>query len=77
MPFPPRIVEGAWTRSRCFCECKRKTHGHAIPHKMRLNWENHRKEGSGKWEAYSLSGDYKEDIYDCLILCWDCYQAML
>ena len=76
MPFPLKIVEAAWKRSHGMCECKRVTHGHAIPHKMRLTWENRRKEGSGKWEAYSLTGEYREEVYDCIILCWDCYEAM-
>ena len=77
MPFTHKVIEDAWRRSGCRCECQRRNHGHAVPHKKVLDWEHRGREGKGKWQAYSISGEYKESVYDCLILCWDCYEAML
>lgn len=76
MPFPKWVVDEAWRRSRCYCECRHKTHGHLIPHKKRLDWLYRGREGVGKWEAYSISGEYRDNVNDCLILCWECYEAV-
>jgi hypothetical protein len=76
MGFAPNVIELAWRRSKGYCECKRVTHKHPIPHKMRLEWANRNREDAGKWNAYSVSGEYQENINDCIILCGDCFVLM-
>ena len=75
MPFSESIVERAWNRSGGYCECRRVTHGHAVPCNKKLSWGNRGREGWGKWEAHSISGLHKESVSDCQILCWDCHKS--
>lgn len=76
MAFPAKIVESAWLRSYGEYECKRVNHGHGIHHWMRLNRDNRRKEGSGKREVYSVTGQYREELYDGVILRRGYYEKM-
>lgn len=77
MPFTEEIIKRGWKRSGGYCECTRTRHGHGgMCHKPLT--DNLR--GSGEspfgWEAYSVSGQYKNLASDCEILCMDCYKSV-
>lgn len=77
MAFPQSVVEEAWKRAGGRCECRRVTHGHAIPHRKRLSWGNRGRVGWGKWEPHHKWAGGPDSLSNCEILCWDCHRQTL
>jgi hypothetical protein len=77
MPFSDAIVRQAWTRSGERCECTKITHGHGrVCRKRLLEIYRGDNESVYGWEACSKSGAYRNDVDDCVILCWDCQEEL-
>jgi hypothetical protein len=78
MPFTNEIVERAWRRSGSYCECTRTKHGHGGRCNKPLTRDlRGARDSPFGWEAYSVSGLYKNIASDCEILCWDCYKSTI
>jgi len=60
------VVENAWTRARCTCECDHATHAHAARCGTALVWEQRGTAMPEGWKA----------VQTCHILCWSCYQKV-
>lgn len=77
MPFTEEIIKRGWKRSGGYCECTRTRHSHGgMCHKPLTDNLRGNKESPFGWEAYSVSGQYKNLGSDCEILCTDCYKAI-
>lgn len=80
MAFSNTVVYEAWNRARGRCECRRKSHNHAVPCGKQLSFGNRGREGPGKWEAHhrvSVAVGGSDALSNCEILCWDCHRATL
>jgi hypothetical protein len=77
MAFSDEIVERAWKRSGGICECVRTKHTHGGRCKQQIKKDQRNEDSPYGWEAYSISGLYKNLASDCEIFCWDCYKSTL
>lgn len=77
MPFSDDVIKRAWDRSGGTCECTKTTHGHGRVCRKRL-LEQYRgdDESDSGWEAQSISGADTNDLDDCEIRCWDCFEEI-
>ena len=71
------VVENAWTRARCTCECDHATHAHAARCGTALVWEHRGMAVPGGWETVTngpkgLAGWHA--VQASRTLCWSCYQ---
>ena len=73
------VVENAWTRARCTCECDHTAHAHAARCGTALLWEQRGTAMPGGWEAvtngHKAVGGWAA-VQACRILCWSCYQKV-
>ena len=78
MAFPEDVVEQAWKRAGGKCECKRREHKH-VPVRCGkdLVYTNRGREGQGRWEAHCVNPKFTDILYNCEILCADCYKLSL
>jgi hypothetical protein len=78
MAFSDNIIELAWKRAGGKCECKRWAHKH-VPVRCgkELVFANRGREGQGRWEAHKVSPKVADTLYNCEIICADCYKRSL
>ena len=78
MPFTDHVLQQAWKRAGGRCECSRWTHKHNIVRcANELVLASRGKEGQGRWEAHRVSRSGGDTLFNCEILCWDCYKQAL
>ena len=78
MAFPENVVEQAWKRAGGKCECKRWPHKHnPVRCGKELVYANRGREGQGRWETHHVSPKFGDTLYNCEILCADCYKQTL
>jgi hypothetical protein len=76
--FSDNVIEQAWKRASGKCECKRWAHiHHPVRCGKELVFDSRGKEGQGRWEAHRVSPKYGDILYNCEILCADCYKQAL
>ena len=77
--FSDTLVEEAWARSGCLCECQCTTHGHQSRcGKTLLKAYRSDRFSFFAWEAHSKSGRHLDSLSDCEILCREpCYLEAL
>ena len=77
MPFSDDVIKRAWDRSGGRCECTKTIHGHGRVCQKRLLEQYRGDDESGYgWEAQSISGGDTNDLNDCEIRCWDCFEEI-
>jgi hypothetical protein len=75
MSFSENVVNEAWERADEQCECNRRTHKHfRTPCGKPLVKSKRGKEEAGGWEANHYTPSGGDDLSNCEILCWDCYE---
>ncbi len=78
MAFPENVIEQAWKRASGKCECQRWAHKHTpVRCGRELTFANRGKEGQGRWEVHRVSPSFGDTLYNCEILCADCYKQSL
>lgn len=76
MAFPDDVVRQAWERSAGQCECERRTHAHFYtPCRKSVVREARGTKGQGGWEANHITASGGDGLYNCEVLCWECYRA--
>ena len=77
--FSESLIEQAWQRSGGECECWKESHGHiGTCNKMLMKTYRGDRSSAYGWEAYSISGQYLDEMSDIEILCWDpCYKELI
>jgi len=73
MVLANELVGLAWRRANTQCECKNRSHGHAIPCGCSLSYDSRGREGQYAWEIYHNGSKNYHSLSDCQILCWKCY----
>lgn len=77
MSFANDTILKAWRRSGAKCECTRLTHNHPGGRCDRpLSFRDQNVGLIGGWAAQRIHPDFKEDLANCVILCWDCFQKL-
>jgi len=78
MVFSEKVIEQASNRAKGKCECQKLNHKHPTGKcGKELVFTNRNREGRGRWEARPISKTFGDTIYNCEILCADCYKLTL
>lgn len=76
MAFSEKILVEAWDRSSGRCECENRNHHHFYtPCGRPLSWAARGMAGPGGWEAHHITTSGGDGIYNCEILCWECFKS--
>jgi len=75
--FSPETILQAWERSAGQCECEKRIHKHFYtPCGKSLVWKAKGSPGQGGWDAHKITPSGGDGLFNCEILCWDCYRSV-
>ncbi len=75
--FSTKTISEAWQRSAGQCECEKRTHKHFYtPCGKSLLWKAKGLTDHGGWEAHKITPSGGDGLFNCEILCWDCYRSV-
>jgi hypothetical protein len=72
MPFSPRDINAAWTRSGAICECTDAGHDHGGRCAEKLLWSLQGAELGGGWRAIRMTTWGTDTLANCQIRCAKC-----